>query len=283
VRLTQIIYSDVDSLPEGLIQSKLDALGNGLGDSSSNYLVNFFLDSLGWVGGNLKGFTVKKFSFEAEVVSTSFLASVGASEEGLVSTLAVFLVFVSSEAKGSGQLFSALLHLALILGHGTRKFIVVVGASLDDVLGSGVTAVASGLLHLGLLLQGWDDGFSDVAGLEVGVHSGGIGVDKLVVVSSAALFVNAEDVVLELVFWDELVGEVTESVVLEWLRLGQVPSGDCSKSTLGNILSIFVLVLCILNIVDIWVSVVCFGVPSVGVGVFIRVSLSTVIASFGDG
>ncbi len=72
--------------------------GTGLGDSSSNYLVNFFLDSLGWVGGYLEGFTVKKFSSEAEVVGASFLAAVGASEEGLVSTLSVFLVFVSSEA-----------------------------------------------------------------------------------------------------------------------------------------------------------------------------------------
>jgi hypothetical protein len=98
VRRALIIYSDIDGLSKGLIKSKLDALGNGLGDSSSYYLVNFFLDSLGWVVGDLKCVTVKKFSSKAEVVRTSLLAAVSASEEGFVSTLSVFLVFVSSEA-----------------------------------------------------------------------------------------------------------------------------------------------------------------------------------------
>lgn len=229
------IYSDIDGIIEALIQSKLDCLGNGLGDGGSNDLVNFLLNSLGWVRGNLNGISVKKFSTEAEVFSTAVLASVGASEEGLVSALAVFLVFVSSEAKGSGQLFSALLHLALILGHGTGKFIVVLGASLDNVLGSGVTAVASGLLDLGLFLQGWDDGLSDVAGLVVGVHSGGIGVDKLVIVSVVVSLVNAEDVVLELVTIVELVGVViAESIFIEWLGLVQVLVGDGSKSIVGE-------------------------------------------------
>jgi len=213
-------------LSKGLVQSKLDALGDGLGDSRSNYLVNFLLNSLGWVGGYLKGIAVKKFSFEAEVVTTCFLAAVSTSEECFVSVLAVFLVFVSSETQGCGQLFSALLHLALILGHTSGKFIVVVGESLDDVLSSGITAVASGLLDLGLLLQGWDDGLSDVAGLVVGVHSGGILVDKLVVLSVGVITVSAQDTVL--VINGESVGEliITESVVLERLRIFQVPRGE---------------------------------------------------------
>jgi len=91
------------------------------------------------------------------------------------------------------------------LGHGTRKLVVVVGASLNSVLGSGVTAVAGSLLNLGLFLQGWDDGLSNVARLEVSVNSRGIRIDKLVVLSEVSSVINAKDIVLELVVLEELV------------------------------------------------------------------------------
>lgn len=91
------------------------------------------------------------------------------------------------------------------MGHGTRKLVVVVGASLNSVLGSGVTAVAGSLLNLGLFLQGWDDGLSNVARLEVSVNSRGIRIDKLVVLSEVSSVINAKDIVLELVVLEELV------------------------------------------------------------------------------
>lgn len=87
---------------KSLIKSKLNALGDGLGDGTSNDLLNLFLNSLCWVGGDLKGLAIEKFGFEAEVVSAGTFATVGASEESLVSALTVLLVFVSSEAEGSG-------------------------------------------------------------------------------------------------------------------------------------------------------------------------------------
>ena len=63
---------------------------------------------------------------------------------------------------------------------------------------------------MGLLLQGWDDGLTNVAGLEVSIHLGGIGVDELVVPSAIEVsIVNAEDVVLELVILEEVVGVVS--------------------------------------------------------------------------
>ena len=66
---------------------------------------------------------------------------------------------------------------------------------------------------------------SDVSGLVVGVNSGGILVDKLVVLSVVVITVCAQDTVL--VINGELVGEliVTESVVLERLIVLQVPRG----------------------------------------------------------
>jgi hypothetical protein len=190
---------------KGLVESKLNALRDSLGDGISNDLVNFFLNSLGWIRGNLNGVTIEKFGSESEFVTTSLFATVGASEESLVSALRVSLASVSSKAKGSGGLLSTLLHLDLVLGHGTRKFIVVVGASLNSVLGGGVTAVAGSLLNLGLFLQGWDNGLSNVARLEVSVDSRGIRIDKLVVLSEVSSVINAEDIVLELVVLEELV------------------------------------------------------------------------------
>ena len=97
------------------------------------------------------------------------------------------------------------MHLALVLSHGTRKLVVVVGASLNSVLTGGVTAVAGSLLNLGLFLQGWDDGLSNVARLEVGINSRGIRIDKLVVLSEVSSVINAKDIVLELVVLEELV------------------------------------------------------------------------------
>lgn len=94
-----MIYSNMDHISEGLVQSELDGLRDDLGDSFSHNVVDFLLNSLGWVGGNFDGVTVEKFGLEAEVVTASLLASVSTSEEGFVSALRVFLVFVSSEAK----------------------------------------------------------------------------------------------------------------------------------------------------------------------------------------
>jgi len=83
---------------KGLVESKLNALRDSLGDGISNDLVNFFLNSLGWVGGNLKGLIIEKFGSETEVVTALLFATVGASEESLVSALRVFLASVSSKA-----------------------------------------------------------------------------------------------------------------------------------------------------------------------------------------
>lgn len=97
------------------------------------------------------------------------------------------------------------MHLTFVLGHASGKFIVVVGISLNSVLGGGVTAVAGSLLHLGLFLQSWDDGLSNVARLEVSVDSRGIRIDKLIILSVVSSVINAKDVVLELVVLEELV------------------------------------------------------------------------------
>lgn len=156
---------------QGLVKGELDALRNGLGDGVSHNLVHFFLNSLGWVRGHLKSLTVEELGLESEVVSTSVLATVGASEKSLVSTLRESLALVSSEAEGARFLLSTFLNLALVLSHRSRELVVVVGASLDSVLSGGVTAVASSLLNLGLLLQGWDDGLSNMARLEVSINS----------------------------------------------------------------------------------------------------------------
>jgi hypothetical protein len=83
---------------KGLVESKLNALRDSLGDSISDDLVNFFLNSLGWVGGNLKGLIIKKFGSETEVITTLLFTTVGASEESLVSALRVSLASVSSKA-----------------------------------------------------------------------------------------------------------------------------------------------------------------------------------------
>jgi hypothetical protein len=72
-------------------------------------------------------------------------------------------------------------------------------------LGGGVTAVAGSLLNLGLFLQGWDDGLSNVARLEVSVDSGGIRIDKLVILSEVSSVINTEDIVLKFVVLEELV------------------------------------------------------------------------------
>ena len=61
------------------------------------------------------------------------------------------------------------------------------------------------MLNLGLFLQGWDDGLSNVARLEVSVNSRGIRIDKLVVLSEVSSVINAKDIVLELVVLEELV------------------------------------------------------------------------------
>ena len=156
---------------QGLVKGELDALRNGLGDGISHNLVHFFLNSLGWVRGYLKGLTVEELGLESEVVSASVLATVGTSEKSLVSALRESLALVSSKAKGAGFLLSTLLNLTLVLSHGSRELVVVVSTSLDSVLSGGVTAVASSLLNLGLLLQGWDDGLSNMARLKVGVNS----------------------------------------------------------------------------------------------------------------
>ena len=222
---------------KSLIKSELNALRDGLGDGISDDLVNFLLNSLGWVRGNLDGFTVKKFGSEAEVVTALILTSVSTSEESLVSALRVSFASVSSEAEGCGGLLTTLLNLAFVLGHGTGELIVVVGASLDSVLGSGVTAVAGSLLNLGLFLQGWDDGLSNVAGLEVGTDSRSIRIDKLVVSSEVSSVINAKDIVLKFIALEELVGVVsiiTESIIMVRLSLGQVGSSERIDSIVGE-------------------------------------------------
>jgi len=83
---------------KGLVESKLNALRDSLGDSISDDLVNFFLNSLGWVRGNLKGLIIEKFGSETEVITTLLFTTVGASEESLVSALRVSLASVSSKA-----------------------------------------------------------------------------------------------------------------------------------------------------------------------------------------
>lgn len=70
--------------------------------------------------------------------------------------------------------------IALVLGNLTRELVVVVGASLCNVLNGTVAAVAGSLLDLGLLLYGGNDGFSDVAGCEVSIYSSGAFVDQIV-------------------------------------------------------------------------------------------------------
>ena len=222
---------------KSLIKSKLNALRDGLGDGVSYDLVNFLLDSLGWVRGDLDGLTIKKFGSESEVVTARFFTAVGASEESLVSALRVSLASVSSEAEGSRGLLTTLLNLAFVLGHGTRELIVVVGTALDSVLGGRVTAVAGSLLNLGLFLQGWDDGFSNVARLEVSVNSRGIRIDKLVVLSEVSSVVNAKDIVLELIILEELVRVIiviSEPFVMERLVVGQVRGSDGINSVMGK-------------------------------------------------
>lgn len=61
------------------------------------------------------------------------------------------------------------------------------------------------MLNLGLFLQGWDDGLSNVARLEVSVDSGGIRIDKLVILSEVSSVINTEDIVLKFVVLEELV------------------------------------------------------------------------------
>lgn len=172
--------------------------------------------------------------------------------------------------------------MALVLGHGTFKFIVVVGASLDNVLGSGITAVASSLLDLGLFLQGWDDGLSDVAGLEVSIYSAGIGVNQLVVSSVVVGRVDAKDVVLELVILEELVGVIsgfTETTVVVVLGVGQVVGGNGVNASVGKGLSLRNL--CALDIVGTGLSGVDLWLPSVGVGCNATACVS-IISSLGD-
>lgn len=252
----QIVYSYVNCSLDALVNGKFNALGKHVGDGSSDGLINILLNSLGWVGSHIDGLSIKKVGSETEVVS----ATVGASEESFVSALAVLLVLVASEAEGGGQLLSALLNLALVLGQRTGEFVVVVGTTLQDVLGCAVGAVASSLLHLSLFLQGWDDCLSNVAGLEVGANLGGIGIDQLVV--SSSWFGDTEHVVLLSIILQELVGVVgwvSENFILILIIFFQVAGSNTSETIVGNGLSL--LDVWLLNIVQVWLSGIQSWVP----------------------
>lgn len=114
--------------------------------------------------------------------------TIGLVDQGFVSVLAIFFVFVSSETESFIFIVSTFLDVALVLGDWTRKFVIIIGASFGNILDSAVTAVACSLLDLSLFFDGRNNCFPDMARWEVSIDSAGFLVNQIVVCTTQTFF-----------------------------------------------------------------------------------------------